>query len=61
MDTESPPPTIVVLPWEVIVIRSFKTAVLPPLNYSISNAPYGPFQTTLLLNFRLNILTINLF
>jgi hypothetical protein len=42
----SPPPTIVVAPLDVYLTNAFNILTDPFLNYSISNAPYGPFHTT---------------
>ena len=44
--TVSPPPTMVVVPVAVYLIKAFNMLTDPFLNCSISKAPYGPFQTT---------------
>jgi hypothetical protein len=37
---------MVVVPEAVYLIKAFNMLTEPFLNYSISKAPYGPFQTT---------------
>lgn len=50
--TVSPPPTMVVAPLDVYLTNAFNILTEPFLNYSISNAPYGPFHTTNFIIFK---------